>query len=750
MSLLNRFTNILQNAVEALAPQASSLEEFSFHWRRITNYYIESTDEKEPVIRTNIPAHLQQMLQILVLEEQDMIAEFGNASNQTGPCMEFLLHQNILETLTTFGRGDTPPGMKQQVLAFATKLLGKIKQPLLPHVNVHKPVIKLVSICGEVMAAPTEKEEVHFLCVVCSKIKIDPYQVNFFISNISNFPNVKRKSPTSIDQIAEELDDLSVESDATGAIDLSNIDIDIDDSHHLDIYHTKREEFQLAESLLNLTKSPDQRIAVKACEGLMLLVGVPEARSARTLVECTAFAQIICSKLAKLVSDLPLNVDPADVESTEAKWGLDQYSAKEDKQGFAGKRQLRSFLSFLDFIDTLMEESHKIIGLSISRALRVHVFETRLKKVLMATNENTSLSITAIATKMISECKSSHLITQIAVFMLGDGTENPEQPDVKENETRDVLISRCDHISDELSITTLRLFEVLLHKTDKVVIENLISRNLTPRRYVKTKAEIEAEVVENDASASIETDEPEFEWDDTDVLAPAKTDQKNTPTITPEELADPKKRLEHSVNLFLSVVPEALRSSYEQEELGHEQYLRDAHTAFRDAMKKTKRFNWPTQVKSPETSEDEEVPPFYPGAFIGMLLNKLGRVLDQSYDINLQVTSVVSRFCLVPHVFLTEFALDPLLDCRKDAKTLYTTLLDVVKVLESRAARIPQFRDKLVSTRKRLIGMDQDMENPEHRTLLEGVIVLEEFCKEVAAIAFVKHHAALNGFENFT
>ena len=42
------------------------------------------------------------------------------------------------------------------------------------------------------------------------------------------------------------------------------------------------------------------------------------------------------------------------------------------------------------------------------------------------------------------------------------------------------------------------------------------------------------------------------------------------------------------------------------------------------------------------------------------------------------------------------------------------------------------------------------MDNPEHRTLLEGVIVLEEFCKEVAAIAFVKHHAAINGFENFS
>ena len=83
-------------------------------------------------------------------------------------------------------------------------------------------------------------------------------------------------------------------------------------------------------------------------------------------------------KIWNLSQELPLNVDPADVESTEAKWGLDQYSAKEDKQGYSGKRQLRSFLSFLDFVDTLLEESHKIIGATMAEALRVFVFETRL------------------------------------------------------------------------------------------------------------------------------------------------------------------------------------------------------------------------------------------------------------------------------------------------------------------------------------------------------------------------------------
>ena len=54
---------------------------------------------------------------------------------------------------------------------------------------------------------------------------------------------------------------------------------------------------------------------------------------------------------------------------------------------------------------------------------------------------------------------------------------------------------------------------------------------------------------------------------------------------------------------------------------------------------------------------------------------QISRILDQPYDINLQVTSVVSRFCLIPHVYLTEYALDPLLETRAGARTLYNTLL---------------------------------------------------------------------------
>ena len=51
--------------------------------------------------------------------------------------------------------------------------------------------------------------------------------------------------------------------------------------------------------------------------------------------------------------------------------------------------------------------------------------------------------------------------------------------------------------SDELSIATLRLFEVILQKTDKTTIENLISRNLMSRTYRKSQAELEREQAES-------------------------------------------------------------------------------------------------------------------------------------------------------------------------------------------------------------------------------------------------------------
>ena len=68
------------------------------------------------------------------------------------------------------------------------------------------------------------------------------------------------------------------------------------------------------------------------------------------------------------------------------------------------------------------------------------------------------------------------------------------------------------------------------------------------------------------------------------------------------------------------------------------------------------------------------------GPFLTMLLNKLSRVLSQPYRVNLLVTSIVSRLCLMPHPHLHELFTDPLTPLRPNARGVYT-IIQVVRVL---------------------------------------------------------------------
>nr|XP_045727162.1 uncharacterized protein LOC123841653 isoform X2 [Mirounga angustirostris] len=88
-------------------PSIDLLEAFVEHWKGITHYYIESTDENTPAKKTDIPWRLKQMLDILVYEERQQ-----TAAGEAGPCLEYLLQHKILETLCTLGKAEvgTPRG----------------------------------------------------------------------------------------------------------------------------------------------------------------------------------------------------------------------------------------------------------------------------------------------------------------------------------------------------------------------------------------------------------------------------------------------------------------------------------------------------------------------------------------------------------------------------------------------------------------------------------------------------------------
>ena len=70
-------------------------------WECLLIYlYVCVLDDKAHIEHTNLPAHMDQMLEILLQEER------GGEEGSTGTCMEYMLQHKILETLYTLCRTD--------------------------------------------------------------------------------------------------------------------------------------------------------------------------------------------------------------------------------------------------------------------------------------------------------------------------------------------------------------------------------------------------------------------------------------------------------------------------------------------------------------------------------------------------------------------------------------------------------------------------------------------------------------------
>nr|XP_025137633.1 protein FAM160B2 isoform X5 [Bubalus bubalis] len=649
--MLSRLGALLQEAVGAREPSIDLLEAFVEHWKGITNYYIESTDENTPAKKTDIPWRLKQMLDILVYEEKQQAA-----AGETGPCLEYLLQHKILETLCTLGKAEYPPGMRQQVLQFFSKVLAQVQHPLLHYLNVHRPVQKLLRLGGTVPGSLTEKEEVQFTTVLCSKIQQDPALLTYILEK--------------------------------------------------------------------------GRVALKARENLLLLVSVASQAAAAYLVQSSPCCPAIVEYLCQLYQSLPSSLDPADIAALEGiSWRLP--SAPSDEASFPGKEALAAFLGWFDYCDHLITEAHTVVSDALAKAVAEKLFVEILQPQLLHVSEQSVLMSTALLTVMLRQLRSPALLREAVAFLLG----MDQQPAAPEDSPRILcahLIRHCDHLSDEISIATLRLFEELLQKPHEHIVRSLILCHLEGRSYV-ARGSPEPESYED--TLDLEED-PYF----TDSFLDSGFQPSVKPPPAPATNPDGKTAVTEIVNRvlslsFLCLVPEEAKTSAFLEETGYDTYVHDAYGLFQECSSRVTPWGWP--LAPPPLDPHEPERPFFEGPFLQMLFDRMSRILEQPYSLNLQVTSVLSRLALFPHPLIHEYLLDPYTNLAPGCRSLFSVLVRVIGDLMQRIQRVPQFPGKLLLVRRQLMGQVPG-EQLDHQTFLQGVVVLEEFCKELAAIAFVK------------
>lgn len=136
-----------------LAPPPTALQSFEYHWKHIKTFYeSHAVMPKVHIENTNLPVHLDEMLQLLIDEDREQCqlleasvkcaAEPGTGAKVklTGPCLQFVLANRPFDLLTDIGLADSPPGASVCIMNWMRRFLTCLEQPKLDHKSVLQPV----------------------------------------------------------------------------------------------------------------------------------------------------------------------------------------------------------------------------------------------------------------------------------------------------------------------------------------------------------------------------------------------------------------------------------------------------------------------------------------------------------------------------------------------------------------------------------------------------------------------------------
>lgn len=706
--MFSRLATAFYSAVDALAPPLPLQEELVWHWSAVTKFYSDrNSNSKKPIEETTIPGHLGEISRILEQEESELERE------NMGPCMEYFLQNKLMEQMSALARADTPPGMKKSILVFMTRLLNTSKLNLLPQMGVYTAVQKLIGLSGEVLAGPSEREEVQFLSVICQKIRSDPQILNCFLPDSST----------------PELSTAANGNDESSSLPLSAMS-------------RSSRQFPLIDGLLTLMGSPDSEVSTLAAECLIMCTSTLPDWAAKFATEKTEMCYIVIQHLVKLYSAIPSNLKAVDIEEAVASWSTDQSGRTvPDLHALApGKRKLLCFFRWLGFVDTMAELSHPMIAAELARVFsEAFLHGVFLEDFVQAADEDAVLFATTLVTVSLRNVSAKQIVASLSTFLLSEDRIECT------NLLKTVLIDHCRSFETPmpLVLATLQIFEELLQRPTKDVLDNLILNSLATRFYYNPRAEV-----------------LDFSDEDEDVQQRGRSfsDLEVSPGSSPVSRTFAPTQIHKILNCFLMLLPDEVKSC-EESDSGYDAYISDAHRQYQEMLVLSDSWDWPVEPLSEEHTgaEDDQSSDSQPeadlaqrrdvkafeGPFLSMILDRIENMHRQPYDVNLLVTSLVSRLALFAHPNLHEYLLNPLIPLVPGARSLFSSLWKVVKEIQVSIRGMDNLKRKLMLTRSALLNdSGDDCALGEEAGVLEAIIVIEEFCKELAAVAFVKYHAA--------
>lgn len=105
---------------------------------------------------------------------------------------------------------------------------------------------------------------------------------------------------------------------------------------------------------------------------------------------------------------------------------------------------------------------------------------------------------------------------------------------------------------------------------------------------------------------------------------------------------------------------------------------------------------------------------------------------------------MVAKISLIPDDYINEYLLDPTISLNATSRSLFTILHKLVEELQISVKGIDDLRTRLLFTKQRLLHNNTEHDNGLRISnpmdnILQCLIVLDEFCKELACIIYSKN-----------
>ena len=728
-------------------------------------------DDKEALEKSKIKENLDLMVHILVNEDRSIRrrmsagsyeAAVASASTTTmgdvhsgplKPCLEYVLENRVWETMCAIGLADRPSGMMNLVLQKLCYMLKHIRHPLLPYKRAHMPLFQMVRVCVDVGTARVNASLVDLLHTVWMKVRQDPSQLMFFLTEPS-----RTKAPEIL--LFTALLPFAQSPSKTGAkareailcvAGLGDSRLSEYVANHTLLCHDIVEGISAAFlSLLSCPSDPFQE------DGSEVVKGAVSGELLRVLLRRLVYCNALClSSFVMETNYVALKVDGEEATPSPSRGAGEAPRTPQEKRRMIMRRVKSDPVIIVRSLDETEDDP---ITLKMVSSIRKSFLADIIDGALRSNKENVAVRATNCLCAILSclgekeLALESPLLRAIVMYIIGDG----DVPESKESASSDVsmrslLIERMKSPSETLAQATIRLFATLLDLNFPYVLHNLVLRNIALGSHLRL-----ADAPPNTVFSKYQKVMSSFlEMFPNSPCAAARskgaTSEVADYASMQAYLTDGRRTTAHRIAAYSSLTSQ-----------------RQTPTSARSATPASPRT--PVSALSP----DSNVAAFYEGHFLSVLYDKLEAMLITPLQENLLVTGIFSKLLQHPHDALHAYLMNlPIpslrfeatvaspaspskgkleepstswLVQRENVRSLSKSLDALWTEAQTRQATVNNFDANMKRVMEHMgvlpgmpgAAMSDDAEDEEFAYPLDGFfeayIVLAEFIKEVACI----------------